>query len=111
MAFPFRFILKVGKVLTDVVGLTNKVDEVVDVVEDVVEVVKTSIPKVDRQSAWEVLEQVVTEERTDELIEKLVKQVKPKLPVWLRWLPITYVLDAIFPELVLGWLKDLLIKE
>lgn len=114
MAFPFGLIatlIRPAKALTDAIGLTGKgqkVDKIVEGVADVVDVVRPAVSGEDRQSAWAVIEQVVNEERTDELIDKLVKRVKPKLPVWLRWLPIGMVLDAIFPEIVLGWLKDLL---
>lgn len=111
MAFPLGVIFGLAKVATNALGITGKgkkIDKIIDVAEDVVEVVKPAVSGKDRQSAWEVIEQVVSEERTDELIDKLVRRVKPKLPAWLRWLPIRRVLDAIFPEIVLGWLKDLL---
>lgn len=113
MAFPFALIgrlLGPAKSITDAFGITGKGQKVDKIVEIVEEVLPPVVSQVDKQSAFDVIRQVLDEKTTDELIDKLVERIKPKLPPWLRWLPIKYALDAIFPEIVLDWLEDLLTR-
>ncbi len=58
--------------------------------------------------ALQIVEQVLTEENTDALIEIIVKRVKKVLPFWAKWLPIGTVLDKLFPDVLIDALRELL---
>ena len=51
---------------------------------------------------------VLTEENTDILIERMVALIKPRLPVYLRWIPIGTVLDALLPGALLKVFEEVL---
>lgn len=51
---------------------------------------------------------VLTEENTDILIERMVALIKPKLPVYLRWIPVGTVLDALLPGALLKVFEEVL---
>lgn len=52
--------------------------------------------------------EVLTEENTDAIIERIVSYVKPRLPFYLKWLPLGTVLDSLLPGALLKVFDDLL---
>ena len=54
------------------------------------------------------IREVLTEENSDKLIARLMEILKPKLPVWARWLPLGKVLDALLPGALLKVMEEAL---
>ena len=61
-----------------------------------------------RAAALEGVRAVLTEANTDLLIERIVALIKPKLPVYLRWLPLGTILDRLFPDVLLRVFEEAL---
>lgn len=61
-----------------------------------------------KRAALKILEEIITEESTDRFKVYARDLIKAKLPIWLRWLPIGRVIDALLPEVLLAVLKELL---
>lgn len=55
-----------------------------------------------KAALMDAIRAVFTEERTDDLIRRLVA----KLPFWLRWLPIGPALDRIIPDIFVSFLDE-----
>ena len=66
------------------------------------------ISKRAKKEALAVVEQVLSEENTDELVKILRKEIKKRLPRWARWLPIGKVLDALLPGALVKFLRAIL---
>ena len=54
------------------------------------------------------IREVLTEENSDKIIARVVELVKPRLPVYLRWMPIGTVLDALLPGILLKVMEEAL---
>ena len=61
-----------------------------------------------KAAALSGIREVLTEENSDKLIARVVELVKPKLPVYLRWVPIGTVLDALLPGVLLRVFEEAL---
>ena len=61
-----------------------------------------------KAAALSGIREVLTEENSDKLIARVVELVKPKLPVYLRWIPIGTVLDALLPGVLLKVFEEAL---
>ena len=61
-----------------------------------------------KAAALSGIREVLTEENSDKLIARVVELVKPKLPVYLRWVPIGTVLDALLPGVLLKVFEEAL---
>lgn len=55
-----------------------------------------------KAAVMDALRAVLTEDRTDDLIARVVA----KLPWWGRWLPVGQVLDRLLPETLLEFLNE-----
>ena len=64
-----------------------------------------------KHAVFNILNDLLTEEATDKFKVYARDLIKAKLPVWLRWLPVGRVIDALLPEVLLAALEDLLLGE
>ena len=61
-----------------------------------------------KAAALSGIREVLTEENSDKLIARVVELVKPRLPIYLRWVPIGTVLDALLPGVLLKVFEEAL---
>ena len=61
-----------------------------------------------RAAALTGIREVLTEENSDKIIARVVELVKPKLPIYLRWIPVGTVLDALLPGVLLKVFEEAL---
>ena len=61
-----------------------------------------------RAAALAGLREVLTEDNTDKIIARLVEIIKPRLPIYLRWIPVGTVLDALLPGALLRVFEEVL---
>ena len=61
-----------------------------------------------KAAALSGIREVLTEENSDKLIARVVELVKPKLPVYLKWLPIGTIMDALLPATLLRVFEEAL---
>jgi len=54
------------------------------------------------------IREVLTEENTDKIIARMVELIKPRLPIYLRWIPVGTVLDALLPGALLRVFEEVL---
>ena len=54
------------------------------------------------------IREVLTEENTDKIIARLVEIIKGRLPLYLRWIPVGTVLDALLPGALLKVFEEVL---
>lgn len=67
---------------------------------------KITITQQESDKTMELLRSVVTEERTDHMIDSLLARLK--LPWWVPKRLVKKVLDAMLPEAILNTLQDVL---
>ena len=61
-----------------------------------------------KSAALSGLREVLTEENTDKIIARLVEIIKGRLPLYLRWIPVGAVLDALLPGALLKVFEEVL---
>lgn len=61
-----------------------------------------------KSAALSGLREVLTEENTDKIIARLVEIIKGRLPIYLRWIPVGTVLDALLPGALLKVFEEVL---
>ena len=61
-----------------------------------------------KSAALSGLREVLTEENTDKIIARLVEIIKGRLPLYLRWIPVGTVLDALLPGALLKVFEEVL---
>lgn len=70
--------------------------------------VATNLTSDARAAALAGIREVLTEDNTDKIIARMVELIKPKLPIYLRWIPIGTVLDALLPGALLKVFEEVL---
>jgi hypothetical protein len=62
------------------------------------------LPAEVKASVMDALRAGLTESRTDAIIASVVA----KLPWWTKWMPVAMILDRVLPDMLLGWVEDIL---